>query len=115
MLSVFAPLILAAAAAATTPPTGANAPIDVAASNWAFTPKTIVLHVNQPATLRFTSNEGVHGIGSDDLGIPKTTLTPGRTVTIQVTPKKAGVYKLPCTIICGAGHAAMVLTVDVEP
>ncbi len=87
--------------------------IDVVASNWKFTPDTITVHLNEPTTLRLTSSEGVHGIASTDLGIPKTTIFPNRFVTVAFVPKKLGTYKVYCAIICGAGHANMTLTVKV--
>src|SRR5271169_2075550 len=96
-------------------PVAAHPSIDVVASNWKFTPSTIELHVGEATTIRFTSSEGVHGIKSDDLGIPQTTIAPGQSTSVTVTPKKAGKYVLHCTIICGAGHADMALTVNVLP
>lgn len=110
MTHLLAAAALAAAVAATAP---ASTPIDISASNWAFTPATITLHAGVPAQLRFTSKEGVHGVASPELGIPKTMLIPGKAVTLTVTPAKTGVYKVPCAVVCGAGHDKMILTVDV--
>lgn len=95
-------------------PVAAHPSIDVVASNWKFTPASITLHVGETTTLRLTSSAGVHGLKSDELGIPMTTITPGNFVTVDVTPKKAGTYVLPCQIVCGAGHADMKLTVVVQ-
>ncbi len=95
-------------------PAPAHPSIDVVASNWKFTPNTITLHVGETTTLRLTSTSGVHGIKSDDLGIPLTTIVPDKFVTVDVTPKKAGTYTLPCEIVCGPGHANMKLTVVVQ-
>jgi cytochrome c oxidase subunit II len=92
----------------------AHPSIDVAASNWKFTPNTITLHVGETTQLRLTSTEGVHGIKSLELGIPLTTITPGKFVTVSVTPKKAGLYVLHCEIMCGPGHANMYLTIKVQ-
>lgn len=109
--------IIASAAAATAIASGAafadNATINVVASNWKFTPNTIELKAGQTYTIHFTSTEGVHGVQSADLGIPMTTIAPGKGVDVTVTPKSAGTYKLPCTIFCGAGHDKMILTVKV--
>jgi cytochrome c oxidase subunit 2 len=88
--------------------------MDIVASNWKFTPAEITLKVGEPQELRFTSSEGVHGVKSDELGIPQTVITPGKFVTVTVTAKKAGTYTVPCSMICGAGHADMKLTVKVE-
>jgi cytochrome c oxidase subunit 2 len=96
-------------------PASAHTSIDVVASNFKFTPSTIELHVGQPTTIRFTSSQGVHGLKSDDLGIPQTTIMAGQFTTVTVTPKKAGKYVLHCSIVCGAGHADMALTVNVLP
>lgn len=96
-------------------PAHASGPIEIGASNWKFEPGTITLHVGQSQDLRFTSTAGVHGVQSDDLGIPMTTIMPGKTVTVTVTPKKAGTYVLHCAIPCGPGHADMALKVKVEP
>ena len=96
-------------------PAAAHPSIDVVASNWKFTPSAIDLHVGETTTIRLTSSEGVHGLKSDDLGIPQTAITPGQFTTVSVTPKKAGKYVLHCAIMCGAGHADMTLTVNVLP
>jgi cytochrome c oxidase subunit 2 len=96
-------------------PTLANQTIDIVASNWKFTPNTIQLHVGQTATLHVTSSEGVHGLQSDELGIPLTAIQPDGSKTLEITPKKAGKYVLHCAIMCGAGHANMTLTVNVVP
>lgn len=92
----------------------AHPSIDIVASNWKFTPNTITVQAGEQTTLRLTSSEGVHGLASSDLGIAQTTIMPGKTVTVTFTPKKAGTYKLNCTIMCGAGHANMVLTIIVK-
>ncbi|MDE2480604.1 MAG: cupredoxin domain-containing protein [bacterium] len=91
----------------------AHPSMDIVASNWKFTPDTITLHVGEPQVLRLTSSEGVHGLQSDDLGIPQTMIMPGKFTAITVTPKKAGTYVLHCAIMCGAGHPNMTLTVKV--
>lgn len=94
------------------PPTVVNV---VATADQKFEPAVVVLHVGKAQTLRFTSSGGVHGIASPELGIPATTIMPDKPVSVVVTPKKAGTYKLPCAIVCGANHADMLLTVEVKP
>ncbi len=97
------------------PSAAATSPIAVVASDWKFTPDTIQLHVGQESTLHLTSTQGVHGLQSDALGIPLTTIAPGSPTNVKVTPSKAGKYVLHCAIMCGAGHANMTLTVNVVP
>ena len=94
-------------------PVSAHPSIDIVASNWKFVPGKVTVHLNEPTTFRLTSTEGVHGIASDDLGIPTTTIMPGKFVTVTFTPKKVGTYKVHCAVFCGAGHADMVLVVKV--
>ena len=93
----------------------AHPSIDIVASNWKFVPGTITIPINEPTTLRLISTEGVHGIQSSDLGIADTTIMPGKFVTVVFTPKKLGTYQVHCAIFCGAGHAAMTLTIKVVP
>lgn len=94
-------------------PASAHPSIDIAASNWKFTPSTVTVHVGELTTLRVTSSEGVHGLQSDELGIAATTMLPGKFETVTFTPKKLGTYKAHCSVVCGAGHADMVLQVKV--
>ncbi len=79
-----------------------------------FTPSTITLHRGVTSELVFSHTQGVHAIESPELGIPKTVLSPGKDVTIDVTPSKDGTYVLHCEIICGQDHDSMALTVKVE-
>ena len=91
----------------------AHPSIDVAASNWKFTPAKITVPVNEETTLRLTSTGGVHGVKSDELGIPDTVISPGKFVDVKFTPKKAGTYVVHCSVVCGPGHPDMALTIVV--
>ena len=95
-------------------PAQAHPSIDIAVANWKFTPSTITIPVGEPTTLRLTSTSGVHGIKSDDLGIPLTTIPDGKVVEVTFTPKKTGTYVLHCQIVCGPGHSDMALTIVVS-
>lgn len=87
----------------------------VASGDQKFDPAVVTMHVGKTQTLHLSSSGGVHGIVSPELGIPATMIVPDKPVTVSVTPKKAGTYKLPCTIVCGANHADMLLTIEVQP
>jgi cytochrome c oxidase subunit 2 len=91
----------------------AHPSVDIAVANWKFTPSKITIPVGEPTTLRLTTTSGVHGIQSDDLGIPLTTIPNGKIIDVTFTPKKAGTYVLHCMIVCGPGHPNMALTIDV--
>lgn len=95
-------------------PASAYQTIDIVASNWHFTPSTITVEVGATTTLRLTSSSGTHGIASDELGIPATTIVQGRFVEVSFTPRAAGTYAVHCSVYCGVGHSDMVLTVIVE-
>jgi cytochrome c oxidase subunit 2 len=96
-------------------PALAHPTVDIVAANWKFTPNAIEMHVGETTVLHVTSSGGVHGLQSDDLGIPQTTIKPNEFVDIAVTPKKAGTYVIHCSIPCGPGHGDMTLTVEVKP
>ena len=88
--------------------------INIVAANWKFTPAAITVPVGQTTTLHLTSTSGIHGIKSDDLGIPNTTIEPGKDVDVTFTPAKAGTYQVHCSVFCGPGHANQYLTVVVK-
>ncbi|HEY5095765.1 MAG TPA: cupredoxin domain-containing protein, partial [Candidatus Eremiobacteraceae bacterium] len=60
----------------------AHPSIDIAVANWKFTPAKITIPVGEPTTLRLTTTSGVHGIKSDDLGIPMTTIPNGKVIEV---------------------------------
>jgi cytochrome c oxidase subunit 2 len=110
---IVAVLVAILAAVALAPATSAHPTVDIAVSNWKFVPAKITIPVGQPTVLRLTSTSGVHGIQSDDLGIPLTTIPNGKMVEVTFTPKKVGEYVLHCMVYCGSGHADMAMTVEV--
>ena len=92
----------------------AHPSIDIVASNWKFTPSTITIPAGAPTTLRLTSSEGEHGLASSELNIPDTKILPNKFVTVTFTPATAGTYVIHCSVVCGAGHPNMALTVKVQ-
>lgn len=115
LVALFAAFAFAGAAAPQPAQTAATVrTVKIVASNWKFAPGRITLKLGVPVKLSFTSTQGVHGVDSSALGLRKTTIIPGKTVVVTITPKRAGTYTLRCDIFCGAGHANMKLTVVVE-
>ncbi|HEX5275477.1 MAG TPA: cupredoxin domain-containing protein [Candidatus Rubrimentiphilum sp.] len=100
-------------ASAPAPAPAASTTINLVASNWKFTPGTIIVHVHQATTLRLTSASGVHGIASPELGIANTVIQPGKFATVTFTPKKKGTYVIHCSVFCGPGHANMKFIIHV--
>jgi len=94
---------------------GADSSIDIVVKNWSFTPSTISTKVGTPTVLRFTDSEGVHGVVAADLGLPMTTIVPGKITEVTFTPKTAGTFPVHCAVVCGEGHDKMLLTVKVDP
>jgi heme/copper-type cytochrome/quinol oxidase subunit 2 len=88
---------------------------DIVVKNWSFTASTVEAHVGEPAVLRFTDSEAIHGIESADLGIPKTMIVPGKVTEVSLTPKAARTFPLQCATVCGEGHDKMLLTVKAVP
>lgn len=78
-----------------------------------FSPSEISVHAGQPVELKLVGKSGVHGIQSSALGIPATTITPGSTQNVTLTPSKAGTHTLHCTIPCGPDHTKMTIVVKV--
>jgi heme/copper-type cytochrome/quinol oxidase subunit 2 len=91
-----------------------SAPPLADAGSWMFTPSKIVMHVARPTTLHVTSAGGAHGIASDELGIARMAILPDEALTITVTPKRPGTYRIGCAILCGPRHGDLQLLVDVE-
>jgi cytochrome c oxidase subunit 2 len=114
-LSLVFALALAGVFSAHPAMSSADSSIDIVVKNWSFTPSTVEAHVGKPVVLRFTDSEGVHGVEAADLGIPKTTIVPGKITEVSFTPKTAGTFPVHCAIVCGEGHDKMLLTVHVAP
>lgn len=114
MKKVFVTIPIALVAATAAVASNANpSPVHITAVVSKFTPAKVTLQKGVTTDLVFTDNEGVHSIESSALGIPQTTLLPGKTVTIPVTPKADGTFVLRCETFCGEDHDAMSLVVNV--
>jgi len=89
--------------------------IELTASNWKFTPGTLVVHPGQTVVLHAKSVEGAHALISTDLGIKPVMMLPGKTVDVTfVAPAKPGKYYIHCHLPCGPGHDSMTIVVDVQ-
>ena len=88
--------------------------IDVTAQQFAWTFKypdglissTLRLPVGRQVLLRLTARDVIHSFWVPEFG-QKQDAVPGIFTTLKITPKRVGNYPLPCTELCGVGHALM--------
>lgn len=88
---------------------GATVEVTEKAVNWSFSEPEIKAKVGDTLKLTLQNEAGVHGIGSDDLGV---NIKNGETATIKLD--KAGTYEFYCNIQCGQGHDNMVGRIIVQ-
>ena len=87
--------------------------VEIVARRFQFTPNVVTLKKDEPVVLRLRSEDVVHGFFQRPLGI-NTTIQPGKTTDVPLTPHEAGKYSIICHHFCGAGHGNMKMTVVVE-
>lgn len=80
--------------------------IAVTARKFEYHPARITLKRGVPVTLELTSLDRAHGFHAPELGL-RTDVPPGKTVRVEVTPKRAGTFAFSCDLFCGAGHEDM--------
>jgi cytochrome c oxidase subunit 2 len=81
--------------------------VDVALSRYAFSPERIEVHVGEPVRLNVVSTDGTHGFQVKALGLNVHVPSRGTAVTIDLTPREAGTYRISCSEYCGTGHSRM--------
>jgi cytochrome c oxidase subunit 2 len=87
--------------------------ITITAKRFEFSPKEITLKQGETVRLQLTTEDVTHGFFLKPLGIDED-ITPGKTTTVDVTPKTPGRYTTICDHFCGAGHGNMKMTIVVE-
>lgn len=80
-----------------------------------FTPSEITAVQGEHARLRLTSADVTHGFNCPGLGIYVPEIYPGKYVTVDFTPAKAGRYLFVCTVLCSPSHGNMQGTIVVRP
>jgi cytochrome c oxidase subunit II len=71
------------------------------------TSKELYLPVDQRVHLVITSNDAIHSLWIQALGV-KQDAVPGRPTEAWVTPTVEGTYSVQCAELCGFGHTIMV-------
>lgn len=89
--------------------------VDVALSRYAFAPERIEVRVGEPVRFNVISMDGTHGFQVKALGLNVRVPARGTTVTIDLTPREAGTYRITCSEYCGSGHSRMQAWLIVSP
>ena len=80
--------------------------VAVRVSRFAFEPSEIAARRGEPLVLELRTEDFVHGFAVPELGA-RVDLVPGRTVTLGLTPPRAGRFTMLCDNFCGEGHDRM--------
>lgn len=86
--------------------------IDITAKRFAYTPSEITLKKGQPVILVIKSLDVAHGLRFRDLNL-NAKIKKGSSAELKFTPDKIGDFEGHCSVFCGSGHGAMVLTLRV--
>lgn len=87
--------------------------IPIKARKFTYEPDEIVLKLNEPAILEFTSADVVMGFNAPDFKL-RTNIIPGQTSRVRIVPDKTGTFVFHCDVFCGDGHEDMDGTIRVE-
>ncbi len=80
--------------------------VHVTARQFEFEPARIMLKRGQPVRFDLVALDRLHGLNVPGLGI-RAEITPGRIVSIRLTPQAAGSFAFVCDAFCGSGHDEM--------
>ncbi|HJR61428.1 MAG TPA: cupredoxin domain-containing protein [Vicinamibacterales bacterium] len=94
---------------------GPTRTIDVTLSRYAFSPERIEVRVGEVVRLNIVSADGAHGFQVKELGLNAPIPAGGKPVTIELTPREAGTFRIRCSEYCGRGHGRMTATLIVTP
>jgi cytochrome c oxidase subunit 2 len=96
-------LLLAGAFGAAVHGQGSERVVEVAVKKFEYIPPEVTLKKGEPVRLELTSLDRLHGFDLPELGI-RVDVKPDETVTVRLTPSKAGAFVFHCDIFCGDGH-----------
>jgi cytochrome c oxidase subunit II len=87
--------------------------IKIRAYKFSYEPDDIVLKLNQPVTLEFTTSDVPMGFNLPDFAL-RATIIPGQSSRVRLVPNKTGTFLFHCDVFCGDGHEEMDGTIRVE-
>src|SRR6202008_1122194 len=77
--------------------------IKIPAHKFSYEPDEIVVKVNQPVVLEFTSSDVPMGFNAPDFAL-RATIIPGQTSRVRLVPNRTGTFLFHCDVFCGDGH-----------
>ncbi len=85
----------------------ANRHFRVEASSFRYTPATIRVNAGDHVTIDLVSTDVVHGLYIDGYDV-SVTADPGRTASLSLVANRTGMFRLRCSVTCGAMHPFMI-------
>jgi heme/copper-type cytochrome/quinol oxidase subunit 2 len=85
----------------------ANRHFRVEASSFKYTPATIRVNAGDHVTIDLVSTDVVHGLYVDGYDV-SVTADPGRTASLSFVANRTGMFRLRCSVTCGAMHPFMI-------
>lgn len=79
---------------------------DVVAEQFSFSPSTLTVNQGDSVVLNLTTSDVPHGFSLPEFGVA-TTITPGKTSTVEFVADQSGTFSFSCSVVCGAGHTDM--------
>lgn len=105
------PALIALAIAFAPIPTGTGVSgtrdVDIAASQYDFSPGVISVNQGDRVTLELVSTDVVHGLYVDGYEL-EVTADPGQTATLSFIADKSGTFRFRCSVTCGPLHPFMI-------
>ena len=86
--------------------------IPVRAYKFSYDPNELVVKLNEPVVLEFTTSDVVMGFNAPDFAA-RATIIPGQTARVRIVPNKVGTFTFHCDVFCGDGHEDMDGTIRV--
>lgn len=81
--------------------------VRIEASQFAYSPGTIAVNLGDTVTLELVSKDVVHGLFVDGYE-QRISADPGQTAAMSFVANRPGMFRLRCSVTCGALHPFMV-------
>lgn len=81
--------------------------IRMEASSFQYTPGVVRVNQGDTVTIELAATDVVHGLHVDGYGV-EMTADPGQTASLTFVATRPGVFRLRCSVTCGALHPFMI-------